>query len=129
MKNLSGCVDASEVGAGTGNVSRSDGLVTGPPQPHVSLVIAREIRSETVIAIAIVIVKGTVRGSGNETGIGLLGVVVGMAVRAVRVVGGAEAADTVEATATGHWPRDWDSNVFAHAHMGSSITLGQTFMN
>jgi hypothetical protein len=125
MKNQSGCVNASasasQVGAGIGNASRSDGLVTGPPPLHVSLVIAKDIRSETVI----VIVKGTVleSGSGNETGIGLLDVVVDMAVRAVPAV----EADTVEATATGRWPREWDSNVFAH--MGPSITLGQTYMN
>jgi hypothetical protein len=127
MTNQSGYVDASasQVGAGIGNASRSGGLVTGPPPLHVSLVIAKDIRSETVIVIAIAIVKGTVLGSGNETGIGLLDVVVDMA---VRVVPAAEAeADTVEATATGRWPREWDSNVFAH--MGPSITLGQTFMN
>jgi hypothetical protein len=73
-------------------------------------VIAKETRSETVI------VSGTVLGSENETGIGLLGVVVGTAVRAVPAVVavGAVGADTVEATATGHWPREWDSNVFSH---------------
>ena len=60
----------------------------------------------------IVIVSGTVLGSENETGIGLLGVVVGTAVRAV-LAAGPEAVDTVEATATGHWPREWDSNVFS----------------
>jgi len=112
MKNQSGCVDtsASEVGAGIGNASQSGGLVTGPPPLHVSLVIAKGIRSESEIAIAIVIVKGSALGSGNETGIGLLGVVVDMA---VRVVPAAE-ADIVEATATGRWPREWDSNIFAH---------------
>jgi len=128
MKNQSGYVDASasQVGAGIGNASRSGGLVTGLPPLHVSLVIAKDIGSETVIAIAIVIVKGTVLESGNETGIGLLDVVVDMAVRVVPAPEGAE-ADTVEATATGRWPREWDSNVLAH--MGSSITLGQTCMN
>ena len=128
MTNQSGYVDASasasQVGAGIGSASRSGGLVTGRPLLHASLVIAKDIRSETVIAIAIVIVKGTVLGSGsgneNETGIGLLDEVVDMA---VRVVPAAE-ADTVEATATGRWPREWDSNVFAQ--MGPSITLGQT---
>jgi hypothetical protein len=127
-KNQSGCVDASasQVGAGIGNASRSGGLVTGPPLLHVSLVIAKDIRSETVIVIVIAIVKGTVLGSGNETGIGLLDVVVDTAVRVVPPPPPAE-ADTVEATATGRWPREWDSNVFAH--MGPSITLGQTFMN
>jgi hypothetical protein len=114
---------ASQVGAGIGNASRSGGLVTGPPPLHVSLVIAKDIRSETVIVI--VIVKGTVLGSGNETGIGLLDVAVDTA---VRVVPAAE-ADIAEATATatGRWPREWDSNVFAHT--GPSITLGQTYMN
>jgi hypothetical protein len=131
MKNQSGCVDASasQVGAGIGNASRSGGgLVTGLPLLHVSLVTAKDIGSETVIVIVvvIVIVKGTILGSGNETGIGLLDVVVDMAVRVVPAVEAAE-ADTVEATATGRWPREWDSNVFAH--IGSSITLGQTYMN
>jgi hypothetical protein len=128
MKNQSGCVDASvsRVGAGIGNASRSGGPVTGPPPFHVSLVIAKDIGSETGIVIVIVIVKGTVLGSGNEIGIGLLDVVVDMAVRVVLAAEGAE-ADTVQATATGRWPREWDSNVFAH--MGPSITLGQTYMN
>jgi hypothetical protein len=133
MKSQSGCVNASasasQVGAGIGNASRSGGLVTGPLPLHASLVIAKDIRSETVSETVIVIVKGTVLGRRNETGIGLLDVVVDMA---VRVVPAAEAeADTVEvtvtATATGRWPREWDSNVFAH--MGPSITLGQTYMN
>ena len=131
MKSQSGCANASasasQVGAGIGNASRSDGLVTGPLPLHASLVIAKDIRSETVSETVIVIVKGTVLGRRNETGIGLLDVVVDMA---VRVVPAAE-ADTVEvtvtATATGRWPREWDSNVFAH--MGPSITLGQTYMN
>jgi hypothetical protein len=126
MKNQSGCVDASasQVGAGIGNASRSVGLVTGPLPLHVSLVIAKDEGSETVIAI--VIVKGTTLGSGNETGIGLLDVVVDMAVRVVPA-GEAAEADTVKATATGRWPREWDSNVFAHT--GPSITLGQAYMN
>jgi hypothetical protein len=125
MKNQSGCVNASasQVGAGIRNASQSGGLVTDPPPLLVSLVIAKDIRSESETAIVIVIVKGTVLESGNETGIGLLDVVVDMA---VRVVPAAE-ADTVEATATGRWPREWDSNVFTH--MGPSITLGQTYMN
>jgi hypothetical protein len=127
MKNQSGCVDASarQVGAGIGNASRSGGLVTAPSPLHVSLVIAKDIRNEIVI----VIVKRTVLGSGNETGIGLLDVVVDMAVRVVPAAEAdtVEATVTVTATATGHWPREWDSNVFAH--MGPSITLGQTYMN
>jgi hypothetical protein len=127
MKNQSGCVDASarQVGAGTGNVSRSGDLVTAPPPLHVSLVIAKDIRNETVIVI--VIVKGTALGSGNETGIGLLDVVVDMAVRVALAaeVDMVEATVTViaTATATGRWPREWDSDVFAH--IGPSITLGQ----
>ena len=125
MKNRSGCVDtsASEVGVGIGNASPRGGLVTGPPPLPVSLVIAKDIRSESETVIVIAIVKGTVLGSGNETGIGLLDVVVDMA---VRVVPAAE-ADTVKANTTGRWPREWDFNVFAH--MGPSITLGQTYMN
>lgn len=115
MKNQSGCVDASasanELGAEKGDARVSGGLVTGRP-PHASLVIARETRNET--ATAIVSVSGTVLESENETGIGLLDVAVGTAVRAVLEAGAgveAEVADTVEATATGHWPREWDSNV------------------
>jgi len=120
MKNQSGCVDASEVGAEQGNARLSGGLVTVPPPPHVSLVIAKEIRSETVI------VSGTVLGSENETGIGLLDVVVGMAVRAVPAAGAEVAADTVEATetatATGHWPREWDSKrILSHQHAGTDL--------
>ncbi len=113
-KNQSGRMDgsasANEVEAEKGNVSRSGGLVTGPP-PHVSLVIANEIRSETVIVI--VVGNGTVLGSESETGIGLLVVVVGTAVRAVPAAE-VEAAGMVEATATGRWPREWDFKVFAH---------------
>jgi hypothetical protein len=125
MKSRSGCVDASasanELGAEKGDAKVSGGLVTGhPPPPHASLVIAREIRSETATAIVIVIVSGTVLESESETGIGLLDVVVGTVVRVVLAAGAVEAADTVEATATGHWPREWDSNI---------NTLGQTYMN
>jgi len=64
------------------------------------------------------LVSGTVPVSEKGTGTGHLGV--GTAVRAVRVVvvvvvvaAAAAAADTSEATATGHWPREWDSNVFS----------------
>jgi hypothetical protein len=84
MKNQSGCVDASananELGAEKEDARVSGGPVTGHP-PHASLVIARETRSET--ATVIVSVSGTVLESENVTGIGLLGVVVGTAVRAV----------------------------------------------
>jgi hypothetical protein len=129
MKNQSGCVSASasQFGAGIGNASQSGGLVTGPPPPHVSLVIAKDIRSETGTGTVIVIAKGTVLGRGNETGIGLLDVVVDMAVRVVPAAVAVAEADTVEATATGRWPRGWDSNVFAR--IGPSITLVQTYMN
>jgi hypothetical protein len=102
---------ASEIGAERGDARASGGLVIGRPPPRASLVIAKGTRSE----IGIGIVSGIVLGSENETGIGLLDVVVGTAVRAV-LAAGAEAVDTVEATATatGHWPREWDSNVFSH---------------
>ena len=120
-KNQSGCVDASasasEIGAERGDARVSGGLVIGRPPPRASLVIAKGTRSE----IGIGIVSGIVLGSENETGIGLLDVVVDTAVKAVlAAVAGAgawaEAVDTVEATATatGHWPREWDSNVFSH---------------
>jgi hypothetical protein len=104
---------ASEIGAERGDARVSGGLVIGRPPPRASLVIAKGTRSEIVIGI----VSGIVLGSENETGIGLLDVVVDTAVKAVLAAGAeAEAVDTVEATATatGHWPREWDSNVFSH---------------
>ena len=102
---------------------RNGGYTTGPQWPHVSLVSAS--------GIGIVIGTGTgtvtVLGIENEIGIGHLVVVVGTVAKVVRaaavevvevevvaVVGVAAvavAAGTVEATATGHWLREWDSKV------------------
>lgn len=126
--NQNGCTDASasvsEIGAEKRDARVRDGPVIGRPPHRASLVIAKGTRSGSVIVI--VIVSVIVLGSENETGIGLLDVAVGMAVRAVLaaavaavgVEAEAAAADTVEATATvtatGHWPREWDSNVLSH---------------
>ena len=121
--NQSGCTDASasvsEIGAEKRDARVSGGPVIGRPPRRASLVIAKGTRSESVIGI----VSGIVLGSENETGIGLLDVVVGTAVRAVLAAAAVveavveAAADTVEATATvtvtGHWPREWDSNVLS----------------
>jgi len=112
--NLSGCVDVdatvtaavteSELGAEKGNTNLRGGLVTDLPRLHVSLESASETRS----------VNGIVLESEKETGIGLLGVVVRTAARAVRAVAAVVVAvvvDTVQPTATGHWPREWDSDI------------------
>jgi len=121
--NQNGRTDASasvsEIGAERRDARVSGGPVIGRPPRRASLVIAKGTRSESGIVSVSVIALG----SENETGIGLLDVAVGTAVRAVlaAVVGveaEAAAADTVEATATviatGHWPREWDSNVLSH---------------
>jgi hypothetical protein len=74
------------------------------------------------------IVSGTVLGNERETGTGLLDVVVvvvvGTVVRAVRAVG-AVGADTAQSTATGHWPKGWDSKTYSLSH--TSITFGRTY--
>lgn len=114
MMNLSGCVDAdatvtaavteSEVGAEKGNTNLRGGPVTDLPRPHVSPESASETRS----------VNGIVLESEKETGIGLPGVVVRTAARAVQAVVAAAAVvvvDTAQPTATGHWPREWDSDI------------------
>ena len=147
MRNQSGCVGVdgiatateseSEVGAETRNGNQSGGLVSGLPRLHVSLESANVTRSVTTI------VSETVLGSERETGTGLLGAVVGTAVRVVRAVAAAAAAaavvvvaavvaavvavaDTVESTATGHWPREWDSDILSHETLN---TLGRTCMS
>jgi len=124
----------SEVGAETRNGNQSGGLVTGLPRLHVSLESANVTRSVTTI------VSETVLGSERETGTGLLAAVVGTAVRVVRAVAAAAAvvvvvvaavvvvavADTVESTATGHWPREWDCDILSHETLN---TLGRTCMS
>jgi len=111
----------SEVGAETRNGNQSGGLVTGLPRLHVSLESANVTRSVTTI------VSETVPGSERETGTGLLGAAVGTAVRVVRAVAVAVVvADTVESTATGHWPREWDSDILSHETLN---TLGRTCMS
>jgi len=129
----------SEVGAETRNGNQSGGLVTGLPRLHVSLESANVTRSVTTI------VSETVLGSERETGTGLLAAVVGTAVRVVRAVAVAAAAaavvvvvvvvaaavvvavaDTVESTATGHWPREWDCDILSHETLN---TLGRTCMS
>jgi len=128
MKNLSGCVDVdatvtaavivteSEVGAEKENTKLRGGLVTGLPRLHVSLESASETRS----------VNGIVLESEKETGIGLLGVVVRTAARVVRAAAVVVAAvvDTVEPTATGHWPREWDSDMFFFLEMRPLNNVG-----
>jgi hypothetical protein len=113
----------SEVGAETRNGNQSGGLVTGLPRLHVSLESANVTRSVTTI------VSETVPGSERETGTGLLGAAVGTAVRVVRAVAVVAVvvvvADTVESTATGHWPREWDSDILSHETLN---TLGRTCM-
>jgi len=104
---VTAAVIESEVGAEKGNAKLRGGLVTGLLRLHVSLESASETRS------VITIVNGTVLESENETGIGLPGVVVRTAARVVRAAAAAAVvADTVESTATGHWPREWDSDIF-----------------
>jgi len=111
MRNLSGYVDVdaivtaavteSEVGAEKGSTNLRGGLVTDLLQLHVSLESA----------------SGIVLESEKETGIGLLGVVVRTAARAVQaavaavVVVVVVVVDTAHPTATGHWPREWDSDI------------------
>ena len=97
----------------------SDGLVTDLRWLHVNLASANANEIGSVAASA----SGTVLGNENEIGIGHLGAVVGMAVRAVRAV---EVVGTVEATATGHWPKDWDFEILSH---GTLNTLGRTYTN
>jgi len=116
MRNLSGYVDVdaivtaavteSEVGAEKGSTNLRGGLVTDLLQLHVSLESASETRSA----------NGIVLESEKETGIGLLGVVVRTAARAVQAVAAAVVVvvvvvDTAHPTATGHWPREWDSDI------------------
>jgi hypothetical protein len=128
MTNQSECADVvatvtaavieSEVGAEKANTNLRGGLVTGLPRLHVSLESASETRTVITIANANVIVLE----SETETGIGLLGVVVRTVARVVRaaaavvvvvaVVVEVEEVDTVQPTATGHWPREWDSDIF-----------------
>ena len=107
---VTAAVIESEVGAEKGNAKLRGGLVIGLPRLHVSLESASETRS------VITIVNGTALESEKGTGIGLPGVVVRTAARVVRaavaVAVAAVVADTVQSTATGHWPREWDSDIF-----------------
>jgi hypothetical protein len=108
---VTAAVIESGVGAEIGNAKLRGGLVTGLPRHHVSLESASETRS------VITIVNGTVLESEKKIGIGLPGVVVRTAARVVRAAAAAAVvavvvADTVESTATGHWPREWDSDIF-----------------
>jgi hypothetical protein len=105
----SGSENADGAEKGKENARRNDGLVTGPRSLHVSLALANANETGSVIEIGIV--NGTVLENGNEIGIGHLDVVVGMVVRAVRA---AEGVGTVEATATGHWPKDWDFEIVSN---------------
>ncbi len=113
---VTAAVIESEVGAEKGNAKLRGGLVTGLPRLHVSLESASETRS------VITSVNGTALESEKGTGIGLPGVVVRTAARVVRAAV-AVVADTVQPTATGHWPREWDSDIFL------SSQRGRTYMN
>jgi len=119
LRNKSGYAIENESvdGAEKGSVTWIGGYTTGPQRPHVSLVSASGIG--TVIGTGTE--TETVLGTENEIGIGHLVVVVGTAakvVQAVVVVVPAVPeveveveAGIVEPTATGHWLREWDSNV------------------
>jgi len=112
--NKSGCANESESedGAEKGSVTRNGGSTTGPQWPHVSLVSVSASGIGTVIETETE--TETVLGRENEIGIGHLVVVVGTAVRVVRavvVVVVAVVAGIVEATATGHWLREWDCEI------------------
>jgi hypothetical protein len=102
----------SEDGAEKESVTRNGGYTTGPQRPLVSLV------SVSASEIGTVIETGTetenVFGRENEIGIGHLVVVVGTAARVVRavvVVVAVVVAARMQVTATGHWLREWDSEV------------------
>ena len=120
MRNKTGYASESESedGAEKESVTRNGGYTTGPQRPLVSLVSASASEIETVIE------TGTETenefGRENEIGIGHLVVVVGTAARVVRAVvvvvvvvaaAAAAAAARMQATATGHWLREWDSEV------------------
>ncbi|KAH9179850.1 hypothetical protein EDB89DRAFT_2217369 [Lactarius sanguifluus] len=112
LRNQSGCAteNESEDGAETGNVTQNAAYTTGPRSPHVSLVSANASGIGTVIGTG----TETVLGTENEIGIGHLVVVVGTVVKVVRAVAVAVVVvevGMVEATATGHWLREWDSEV------------------
>jgi hypothetical protein len=138
MTNQSECADVvatvtaavieSEVGAEKANTNLSGGLVIGLPRLHVSL----ESASETRTVITIANVNVIVLESATETGTGLLGVVVRTAARVVRaaaaVVVEVEVVDTVQPTATGHWPREWDSDIF-FSRNETLNNVGRTYMN
>src|SRR5712691_1695195 len=102
---VTAAVIESEVGAEKGNAKLRGGLVTGLPRLHVSLESASETRS------VITSVNGTALESEKGTGIGLPGGVGGTAARVVRAAV-AVVENTLQPNVIGHWPREWDSDIF-----------------
>lgn len=120
MRNMSGYAIESESveGAEKGSVTQNGDYTTGPQRPHVNLVSASASGIGTVIGTGTE--TETVLGTENEIGIGHLVVVVGTAARVVQAAAAVVVvvevevevqAGIVQATATGHWLREWDSNV------------------
>ena len=119
MRNRNGYAIESESvdGAEKGSVTQNGGYTTSPQLPHVNLASASASGIGTVIGTGTETETETVLVTENEIGIGHLVVVVGTAARVVQAAAVvAEVvvevqAGIVQATATGHWLREWDSNV------------------
>ena len=116
----SGSENADGAEKGKENARLNGGLVTGPRSLHVSLAVANANETGGVIVIVNGIVLENENENENEIGIGHHDAVVGMAVRAV--LAPREVVGTVEATGTGHWPKDWDFEILSH---GTLNTLGR----
>lgn len=127
MRNTSGYANESESegGAEKRSVTRNGGYTTGPQWPHASL--ENVSASASGIGTVIGTETETVLGRENEIGIGHLVVVVGTVARAVRaVVAVAVVAGMVEATATGHWLREWDSEILLSGNRPPTRSDGPT---
>ena len=138
----------SEEGAEIGSATPTGGCTTSPQWLHVSPVSVSGSGIGTVIGTGTETETETETALGRESeiGIGHLVVVVGTVARAVRavavevavvvvvvVVVEAEAeagmVEAATATATGHWLREWDSEILLSGFRRPPNTIGRTYMN